>query len=65
MNRTPIGPSSYIATHAHSRRRCRELEAGATNTSGPRGWVFTRICDLAVVLYRQEQSPRLDFWAPR
>ena len=25
----------------------------------------SRICDLAVVLYRQEQSPRLDFWAPR
>ena len=27
--------------------------------------ILTRICDLAVVLYRQEQSPRLDFWAPR
>ena len=23
---------------------------------------LTRISDLAVVLYRQDQSPRLDFW---
>ena len=24
--------------------------------------ILTRISDLAVVLYRQDQSPRLDFW---
>ena len=30
--------------------------------AGGMGEVYTRISDIAVVPYRQDQAPRLDFW---
>ena len=35
--------------------------SGARSSSHP-NIIFSRISDLAVVPYRQDQSPRLDFW---
>ena len=35
---------------------------GTAAGSWARGLIGSRISDLAMVLYRQDQSPRLDFW---
>ena len=40
----------------------RDGEIYARGAADDKGQIFTRISDLAMVLYRQDKSPRLDFW---